>query len=205
MILLFALLAGIGIARIVSTYDVFSETWDEVAHVAAGMEWLQNGSYTLEPMHPPLARVAVALGPFLSGIRWTPQLGMWAGGNAILAARNQYLRNLALARMGVLPFFLAGAFLTWYWTLARYGAIPAVVATLFYTTSPVILGHAGLATTDMAAAAGFTGALLAFIYWLENPTTARSAAFGAATALGFASSAFPSSCWLRERACGSGD
>ena len=58
MILLFALLAGIGIARIVSTYDVFSETWDEVAHVATGMEWLQNGSYTLEPMHPPLARVA---------------------------------------------------------------------------------------------------------------------------------------------------
>jgi hypothetical protein len=66
-------------------------------------------------MHPPLARVAVALGPFLAGIRWNPQLGMWAGGNAILAARNQYLHNLALARAGVLPFFVICAFLTSFW------------------------------------------------------------------------------------------
>jgi hypothetical protein len=78
------------------------------------MEWLQNGTYTLEPMHPPLARVAVALGPFLAGIRWNPQLDMWTGGNAILAARNQYLHNLALARVGVLPFFVICAFLTWF-------------------------------------------------------------------------------------------
>jgi len=181
---LFLLLTGIGVARIVSTYHVFSGTWDEVAHVATGMEWLQNGTYTLEPMHPPLARVAVALGPFLSGIRWDPRLGMWQGGNAILAARNQYGHNLALARMGVLPFFMVGAFLAWRWTLARYGAIAAGAAALSFTTFPPILGHAALATTDMAAAAGFTAALLSFIYWLEKPTAARSAAFGAAAALG---------------------
>jgi hypothetical protein len=49
---LLGLLVVIGVIRIVSTYKVFSETWDEVAHVATGMEWLQNGTYTLEPMHP---------------------------------------------------------------------------------------------------------------------------------------------------------
>jgi len=94
---------------------------------------------------------------------------MWAGGNAILAARKQYLHNLALARAGVLPFFVICAFLTWFWAATRYGATAAGAAALFFTTCPVILGHAGLATTDMAAAAGFMGALLAFIIGSRAP------------------------------------
>lgn len=154
-------------------------------------------------MHPPLARVAVALGPFLAGIRWNPQLGMWAGGNAILAARNQYLHNLALARAGVLPFFVICAFLTWFWAATRYGATAAGAAALFFTTCPVILGHAGLATTDMAAAAGFMGALLAFIIGSrapqipDPPSSAPPPPWAC-----FANSAFPFSCSGREPVCG---
>ena len=178
------ILLAIGVVRIVSTYSTFSETWDEPAHVATGMEWLQSGTYTLEPMHPPLARAATAVGPYLAGIRLDPQLGMWGGGNAILAAGNQYRRNLALARLGVLPFFVAGAFLTWYWARSRYGIVPAALALMFYTTCPVILGHAGLATTDTAAAAGFLGALLGLVRWLEKPAYGRAAIFGAAAGLG---------------------
>src|SRR5438270_10797597 len=55
--------------RIVATYPVFSHTTDEPAHIAAGMEWLQRGTYTWEPQHPPLARVAAARGPYLLGRR----------------------------------------------------------------------------------------------------------------------------------------
>jgi len=55
--------------RIVLTYRVFTQTVDEPAHIAAGMEWLDLGSYLFEPLHPPLARVASALGPFLEGVR----------------------------------------------------------------------------------------------------------------------------------------
>src|SRR5437899_1597339 len=54
--LFFALLA-IGTARIVSTYRVFSQTFDEPAHIACGMQWLDRGVYLYEPQHPPLARV----------------------------------------------------------------------------------------------------------------------------------------------------
>jgi len=39
------LLAGIGVARIISTYQVFSQTTDEPAHLATGMEWLEQGTY----------------------------------------------------------------------------------------------------------------------------------------------------------------
>ena len=97
------LLAGISVVRIVSTYHVFSQTWDEPAHLATGMEWLERGTYTWEPLHPPLARVAVALGPYLSGLKLTGQQNMWDQGNAILLAHDRYLHNLTLARLGVLP------------------------------------------------------------------------------------------------------
>ena len=177
------MLAGIGCARIVSTYHVFSQTTDEPAHLATGMEWLERGTYTLEPLHPPLARVAVAIGPYLSGLRLTGHQNLWIEGNQLLLAQGRYLHNLSLARLGVLPFFLLATFLVWYWARARYGDGPALVATFLFTTSPVVLAHAGLATTDMALTATFTAALLAYINFLEKPTYLRAAIFGVATAL----------------------
>src|SRR5579872_827466 len=59
----------IGSARIVATYDVFNHTFDEPAHIACGMEWLDKGTYTWEAQHPPVARVATAIGPYLLGVR----------------------------------------------------------------------------------------------------------------------------------------
>src|ERR1700753_2118928 len=96
-------------ARIIATYRVFNHTFDEPIHVACGMEWLDKGAYTCEPQHPPLARIAAALGPYLEGIR--PQ-GIAAGdpstkpreGIAILYKGHRYDRTLALARLGILPF-----------------------------------------------------------------------------------------------------
>ena len=52
---------------IVATYPVFSQTYDEGQHIAAGMEWLDRGTYSYETLTPPLARVAMALGPYLPG------------------------------------------------------------------------------------------------------------------------------------------
>ena len=55
--------------RMILTYTVYNHTSDEPAHIACGMEWLDKGIYQWEPQHPPLARVAAAIGPYLSGIR----------------------------------------------------------------------------------------------------------------------------------------
>ena len=44
--------------RVISTWSVFSQTFDESTHIAAGLEWLEQGTYLGEPQHPPLARVA---------------------------------------------------------------------------------------------------------------------------------------------------
>ncbi|HEY9505011.1 MAG TPA: hypothetical protein VIQ27_03485 [Gemmatimonadales bacterium] len=88
----------VGAVRIVWTYPGFNQTWDEPAHVAAGMQWLERGDYTYEPLHPRLA-----------GIRSAGQETVWLEGNAILHARDRYDGNLGLARLGVLPFFVLGS------------------------------------------------------------------------------------------------
>src|SRR5438105_13061334 len=55
----------LGTLPIIGTYPVFSHTTDEPAHIAAGMELLDRGTFTYEQQHPPFARRSIAAGPYL--------------------------------------------------------------------------------------------------------------------------------------------
>jgi hypothetical protein len=179
-------------ARIVATYQVFNHTFDEPAHIATGMEWLDKKSYTWEPQHPPLARVAAALGPYLLG-RHTHQLppkvitdpkdNLEHEGIAILYEGHQYDRTLAAARAGILPFLWVACAVVYIWARRYFGPPIGALAVWIFSFLPPVLAHAGLATTDMALAA-FTGAaFLTGMLWLERPDAPRSLLFGAATGL----------------------
>jgi dolichyl-phosphate-mannose--protein O-mannosyl transferase len=50
-----------------STWRIYSNTWDEPEHLAAGIELLDRGRYEYDTEHPPLARIMMALGPYLAG------------------------------------------------------------------------------------------------------------------------------------------
>src|SRR6266851_4460156 len=63
--------------RIVATYTIFSHTFDEPAHIACGMEWLEKHTYSYEPQHPPLTRVMTALLPKMFGAHGWNQKSMW--------------------------------------------------------------------------------------------------------------------------------
>ncbi len=188
---LVVVLGAIGVARIAAIYSVFDQTWDEPLHIAAGMEWLDRGTYIFAPEMPPLARIAAALGPFIDGSRSVgrPLDSLEAAfqeGNKILHARDtydSYLRTLTLARIGILPFFLGAAALVWVWSRRLFGDAPALAAVALFTTLPPVLAHAGLATTDMAAAVTILGAVLAFTLFLDRPTLRRSVTLGIAVAL----------------------
>jgi 4-amino-4-deoxy-L-arabinose transferase-like glycosyltransferase len=174
--------------RIALTYTVFNHTSDEPNHIACGMEWLQYGKYTFETQHPPLARVAAALGPYLIGARVKAGLKpdsmeVPLEGSQILYRGHRYDLTLALARLGILPFFWLACFVVYWWTRRQYGALTAVVALFLFSFVPPVLAHGGLATTDMplttfAGAAFFTG-----LYWLEEPNPRRAAVFGACCGL----------------------
>lgn len=180
-VLLSCLLIGVAAMRIVSTYSVFSETYDEPAHLATGLELLDRGAYTYETQHPPLARVAAASLPYLAGSRSQGQPDMWQEGRAILYSGNT-TRTLFLARLGMLPFFLVACGALWAWTRRVAGDDEALAAVGLFTLAPPVLAHGGLATTDMA----FTAAWLAFLWmltrWLDDPSMRTSAWMGVSIA-----------------------
>ncbi len=179
----FLVLVAIGSLRIVSTYDVFSHTADEPAHIAAGLEWLSKGVYRYEAQHPPLARVAVALGPYLAGLRSDDNPDMWKEGLSILYRDGHYDRTLALARLGTLPFFWLACLVVYLWGRRYLGEPGTAFAVLCFTFLPPILAHAGLATTDMALTATVSASFLASMIWLGRPSLTHSLLFGAMTGL----------------------
>jgi hypothetical protein len=179
----FMALLAIATARIVATYPVFNDTVDESWHIGCGMVWLSGRIYDCNPEHPPLARGMMALSPFLAGARDTGQHDGALEGRAVLHHGGNFDRMLALARMGILPFFWLASLVVYLWARRSFGEPAAFVATLCFTMFPATLAHAGLATTDMPATASIGAAFLAMLLWMEKPTPSRSLLFGAALAL----------------------
>jgi Dolichyl-phosphate-mannose-protein mannosyltransferase len=165
---------------IIATYPVFSQTFDEGEHLAVGMEWLELGSYSYDPLNPPLARVAVALGPYLAGARLQGSGNAWDEGNAILENHGHYQRTLILARLGILPFFWLACFVLWRFTLQDYGPWQAALAVVFFVFCPPVLANASVATTDLPFTAMFLLALVCFWNFLQNPKSS-SAVFAGST------------------------
>ena len=179
----FAVLVAIATVRIIATYHVFDHTADEVGHIAVGMEFLDKGVYQMEWQHPPLARVAAALGPYLAGVRSQGKQIKNYEGAAILNAQQHYERNLSLARLGIVPFFWIAALVVYLWARRDLGDLAAVLATFLFTFLPPVLAHAGVATTDMALTAFVGASVLTAVVWIEKPTLAHGALFGASVGL----------------------
>lgn len=179
------ILIGMAAAAVASSWTVLSATFDEHYHIACGMQWLDKGTYTYEMQHPPLARVAVALGPYLRGLRSFSMPDAPAEGIAILFSAGSYRSTLASARSGNLPFFALACLAVFLWARSWFGRTAAMWAVLLFTSLPPILGHAGLATLDMACAATVAMALYLFIRCLENPTWQRLILLDASVALAF--------------------
>ena len=148
-----------------------------------------KGAYTWEAHHPPLARVAAALGPYLSGIgtqttpRPDPSDARLEEGVRILYHGHHYDRTLALARLGILPFFWVACLAVYWWGLRHFSRATAVVAVFLFTFMPPVLAHAGLATTDMALTAFMALSFVAGLIWVEEPTVGHGIWFGLATGL----------------------
>ena len=105
-LLALALVTLLALGLAASTWHVFDQTWDEPEHLAAGLALLDRGHYVYDIQHPPLARLLLAVGPYLAGARSqgkTPPDGK-PEGLAILYGSGHYDLYLTLARAGALPF-----------------------------------------------------------------------------------------------------
>jgi hypothetical protein len=187
-----ALLALIAIACWIaaSTYSVFDHTWDEPEHLAAGLALLDTGAYPYDVQHPPLARIAMAIGPYLAGARSYGNAGPSGEqeGRDILygpAADGQshYHQYLTLARVGMLPFLIVLLVSTWLWTRRTFDAPSAVLATALVVATPVIIGHAAVAALDIPMVGTTMLALYLLLRWFDAPSLPRALAFGIAAGI----------------------
>ena len=179
-----ACVIAFGLAAIVGTYPVFTQTSDEPAHIACGLQLLTFHRYDYEPQHPPLARVMAALPLYLAGARADDHTKMWPEGNAILAWRGEYQRNLTLARLGTLPFYILACVFVYLWASEFYSPAAALLTLALFATLPSVLAHAGLATTDMAVTAGFAMSMYALLRWWRLPGWWSALWLGVAVAVG---------------------
>ena len=182
----FAALALIALTmlRIAATWTVFSATTDEPMHVSAGLQLYTQHAYTYQPENPPLPRLVHAFVPWLAGMDFDPNIAVHEQLQRVFHSDGRYEANVVFARIGNLLFFLIASLATWGWARRELGALAGFIAVLLFTFQPMVAGHAGLATHDMAATAGVAVSLLAFSRWLERRTTASAASFG--VAYGFA-------------------
>ena len=180
------LAVALATAAIAATYPVLSQSYDEPLHLAGGVEWLQYGSLRLNTENPPLARVAIALGPFLAGGR-LPEAAVWDPrgpnpgpipmGNQVLYRDDHYVRNLTLARIGILPSFWLLSAVVWLWAGGRQDPLRGAIAVSAVVTVPSVLAHAGFATTDMPFVAMFSAALYGLRCVLDEYRTGTVLAF----------------------------
>ncbi|HVZ34563.1 MAG TPA: glycosyltransferase family 39 protein [Polyangiaceae bacterium] len=175
------------------TRRALSLTFDEPNHLAAGLEWWQFGTYRQWSENPPLARISVAALPFAGGMRlpapdqWDPSRTrssrIWVVGRDLLYGGAGFEANLGRARLGTFPFYLLLLAAVWALAGGRQRPIAALIAVGLTSTLPALIGHAALATTDVAFTAALLWAVLALWCWFEHPSPRRSVALGAALGL----------------------
>jgi hypothetical protein len=176
----YLLIAAVALGRVAATYRVFSAVVDEPVHIAAGYQWW-HGEPAWDALHPPLAKLLFAI-PFRAD---QPPATRDRGAYAfeLLYAHPDDVRALAHARLPNLLFLLIALVAVIAWA-RRFGEGIGVVAAAMLAAMPPILGHAGLATTDMAVAAMLPVALLALERWIRLQTWRAALLLGLAMGLG---------------------
>jgi predicted membrane-bound dolichyl-phosphate-mannose-protein mannosyltransferase len=140
-----------------------SITVDEVAHIGAGVSYLQKLDMRLNLEHPPLAKALAALPLVLGGVRadykdlsWSfsdgffkQYLGQWAFGHRLVTRWNDPYSTLLSARV---PMLLLTLVLGWvlYFYGARLGSpVGGVLCLCAYATMPAFLAFGPLVLTDL--------------------------------------------------------
>lgn len=159
LLLLMAVLSG-GAARRESI------TVDEVAHLGAGVSYLQRLDLRMNPEHPPLAKVLAALPLVLGGVHtdysnvsWPfsghgfgNMLGEWSWGHAVALRWNDPHSTLFWARVPMLLLTLVLAVFIYHFAAELGGPWGGFLCLAAYVTTPAFLVFGPLILTDIAVA-----------------------------------------------------
>jgi hypothetical protein len=170
-----------------------SVTVDEVAHIGAGLSYLQKLDLRMNEEHPPLVKVWAAIPLVIRGSRadyshisWTfsernffgAYLGQWVFGAWVLNHWNDPVSTLAWARFPMLIVTLA---LGWaLFVVGRHlgGNWGGLLCLVVYASSPVFLAFGPLVHTDIPVTLFTVLALWMFAGIWREPDRKKSFLFG---------------------------
>jgi len=185
LLILMAILAGGAALR-------ESVTIDEVAHIGAGVSYLQRLELRLNEEHPPLPKVLAALPLVLRGIHtdyshisWTVSqkfipsfLGEWVFGEYLLTKWNNPRTVLAWARLPMLLLTLALGWFVFVYARRLGGDWGGLLCLSAYVSTPAFLTFGPLVHTDMPVTLFTLLTLWRFAEIWQNPVRKNAVLFG---------------------------
>jgi hypothetical protein len=150
-----------------------SATFDEPAHLAAGVEYWERGDFSIYSLSPPLLRLWGSWPAVLAGAN-APGLGDL--GKQSVASRHwayadwfarqnlsRFAEFMLLGRLGMVPISCFAGWVTFAWARRSYGWRSGVAACALYCFNPGVLANGALMTTDIGTAAAMLAAC--WLWW----------------------------------------
>jgi 4-amino-4-deoxy-L-arabinose transferase-like glycosyltransferase len=189
LLLLMALLAGGAAWR-------ESVVVDEVAHVGAGVSYLQKLDYRMNEEHPPLAKVLAAIPLVIKGVHadyshqsWTfsaaifrQYLGEWVFGHALITEWHDPYSTMRWARFPMLLLTLGLGWLIYVCGSKLGGEWGGLLSLAAYVTTPAFLVFGPLVLTDIAITFFVLLTLWTLVDMWREPSPAAIIKFGLAFA-----------------------
>jgi|HubBroStandDraft_6_1064221.scaffolds.fasta_scaffold00889_9 4-amino-4-deoxy-L-arabinose transferase-like glycosyltransferase len=173
-----------------------SVTIDEVAHIGAGVSYLQKLDLRLNEEHPPLPKVLAALPLVLRGthadyshISWTisekffpAYIGQWVFGEWLLTKWNDPVTTLAWARLPMLLLTLVLGWVIYAYARRLGGNWGGLICMSIFVSTPAFLAFCPIVHTDMAVTLFTLLTLWRFAEIGQNPSRKNAAIFALALA-----------------------
>jgi 4-amino-4-deoxy-L-arabinose transferase-like glycosyltransferase len=185
--------------ELVSSIAWQSPTWDEGDHLFSGYESLRRLDHSLNPEHPPLAKMVAALPLLPLALKVAPQQGRYFKDEAYFGGRELIFRNgpanggsysadtiIFRARMAVSIFTFALAVLVFLAAGEMFGTGAGLLAMALFIFEPSLLAHGAYVTTDETVACMFFAAIFAFYRYVKRPALPRLLLAGIAAGLALA-------------------
>jgi 4-amino-4-deoxy-L-arabinose transferase-like glycosyltransferase len=172
-----------------------SVTFDEIAHIGAGVGYLQKLDMRMNEEHPPLAKALAAVPLVLRGVRadyshvsWTFSgngvfkqfLGEWVWGHWLITRWNDPIATVFWARQPMLLLTLLLGVVLFLFGSRLGDSWGGLLSLCVYATMPVMLAFGPLVLTDIAIALFVVLTMWAFANMWRSPSRKTVLLFGLA-------------------------
>lgn len=171
-----------------------SATVDEVAHIGAGVSYLQRLDLRLNREHPPLVKILAAVPLIVRRVRadysspeWTlsarmapAHIGEWVFGYRLLMFWNDPVPTLAWARVPMLALMLLFAIFVWAVGKRIGGPWGGLLCVAAFASTPTFLAYGPVVLTDLPLAMFCVLSIWTFGELWREPSLAHVFVFGSA-------------------------